>query len=649
MKQTATNQFQDGLNLDLHPIVTPNSVLTDNLNGTFITYNGNEFCLQNDRGNVLKTKLSDGFVPIGIKEHNGVLYIISCSEDEDGESESEIGTYPGVDWPSHYSDVDENEKSFLQEYRPLKNLKKPHEMDKLFPFRTGLFDFDRSHPVSIEIQDSYDGSINLILTDGKNPARIINTGFSVLPNNKYKLIKREGEINSNYYNTKTLLSQTRLITGCTEMTKFSLVDVPKTGQLPGGNYTFYLKYGDADANLTDVVAQSSTVSVFISDDTIGSVRGTLANERTDKAIVLKLENLDTAFNYFHLFYTREYSDTNGFEMRESVELSEPYLIGSKTETVTITGFETTTSISEEDLNIQFLQAESVKTAAQQQGMLFLGNIKTVLNKTLKNLSYGVKVTIDTYSNQDELKWVDPQSSNFRNTPLKGAEYYDVHNIYERVGYWPGEYYRFGIVYILRDGSTTQAYNMIGCNDLTTNEGGLEGTFDENGYYVSGDTTYNKLGIFKVPGDDVFDTHDYENNTISSIYFKFEFTPETISALKKEGVIGYFVVRQKRNPITYCQGITLGCDSKCGAPAIPLSTSNGSAYFTQRFLTQEGNLMKGEELSETDFLKACEINISDGSRLENNTYLYETQIHDNHTSESTSKYIYIPSYSNYKVD
>jgi len=94
MKQTATNQFQDALNMDLHPIVTPNSVLTDNLNGTFITYNGNEFCLQNDRGNVLKATLSEGFVPIGIKEHNGVLYIVSYNDDT---GDGEIGTYPGVD------------------------------------------------------------------------------------------------------------------------------------------------------------------------------------------------------------------------------------------------------------------------------------------------------------------------------------------------------------------------------------------------------------------------------------------------------------------------------------------------------------------------------------------------------------------------
>ena len=50
-KQEATNGFSKGLNMDLNPISTPNEILTDCLNGTIITYNGNEWNLQNDMGN----------------------------------------------------------------------------------------------------------------------------------------------------------------------------------------------------------------------------------------------------------------------------------------------------------------------------------------------------------------------------------------------------------------------------------------------------------------------------------------------------------------------------------------------------------------------------------------------------------------------
>ena len=51
MRKEAINTFQNGLVYDLNPITTPDNVLTDNVNGTFITFNGDELALQNDAGN----------------------------------------------------------------------------------------------------------------------------------------------------------------------------------------------------------------------------------------------------------------------------------------------------------------------------------------------------------------------------------------------------------------------------------------------------------------------------------------------------------------------------------------------------------------------------------------------------------------------
>ena len=52
MRKEAVNTFNDGLNFDLNPLTTPNNVLTDCVNGTFITFNGDELALQNDAGNI---------------------------------------------------------------------------------------------------------------------------------------------------------------------------------------------------------------------------------------------------------------------------------------------------------------------------------------------------------------------------------------------------------------------------------------------------------------------------------------------------------------------------------------------------------------------------------------------------------------------
>ena len=93
MKKNSVNTFTEGLICDLDPINVPNNVLTDCLNGTIITYDGNEYSLQNDKGNYPLTdcKLKENFIPVGIKEYNGILYIVSMNPLT---GEEEIGSYP---------------------------------------------------------------------------------------------------------------------------------------------------------------------------------------------------------------------------------------------------------------------------------------------------------------------------------------------------------------------------------------------------------------------------------------------------------------------------------------------------------------------------------------------------------------------------
>lgn len=93
LRQTQANTFSDGLNMDLHPLTTPNTILTDCVNGTMITYNDNEFVLQNERGNsrIDGACLNDGFIPVAMKEYNGILYIISHNPQT---KHTEIGTFP---------------------------------------------------------------------------------------------------------------------------------------------------------------------------------------------------------------------------------------------------------------------------------------------------------------------------------------------------------------------------------------------------------------------------------------------------------------------------------------------------------------------------------------------------------------------------
>lgn len=73
--------------------------LTDALNATFVTYNGNELMLQNDMGNSrIQDRitgsimgLKEGFIPLSMKEHGGILYIASYNPKT---RTSELGSIP---------------------------------------------------------------------------------------------------------------------------------------------------------------------------------------------------------------------------------------------------------------------------------------------------------------------------------------------------------------------------------------------------------------------------------------------------------------------------------------------------------------------------------------------------------------------------
>ena len=114
-KQIQTNIFTGGLNTDLHPLTTPNNILTDCINGTIITYNGNEFILQNDMGNykLNLSSLKNNYIPIGIKEYNGIIYIVSYNPVD---KLTEIGSFPFPKRTYNSDNTETKECAELEEY-----------------------------------------------------------------------------------------------------------------------------------------------------------------------------------------------------------------------------------------------------------------------------------------------------------------------------------------------------------------------------------------------------------------------------------------------------------------------------------------------------------------------------------------------------
>ena len=620
-KQEATNGFSKGLNMDLNPISTPNEILTDCLNGTIITYNGNEWNLQNDMGNYSfpGCELPDGFIPIGMKAYGDILYIISYN---DNSKLSQIGTFPSPE----YNGINGN---IVKKYSPLQNYKKSGS-DTYGDFIANL-NMDLKHPIDIEIQESYDGSVNLIINDDKNEPRLINSGFAVREGGKYELIERNQYEQTNKYSEEKLNSQIKLIRTIKEIPRIEFEELLYTGQLKGGNYNFYIKFADGDYNKTDIVCESSVISIFNGNpNSISSISGAWQSEITDKAIKLKIKNIDPTFSNIYVYYTREYCDANGYKLTEAKMLSDEFNIpkdkNNEYEFI-ITGVEKTEDISIEELNVQYLPISKAETQAQQQNMLFLANIgnANVDNKRLQDLAYRVQVQLARKT--DSIGWV-----NENYIGLNGSEYYDPKNIYECLGYWPEEYYRFGIVFIKDDDTLTPVFNIIGCEFNGNNFNSLEGIidsnikylysdFNDNGFFEeNGKLIANKWGIFKNPTQTIETNIQQENNIIFTgknsethpWYYKFYLDYPTQALLKDYGVKGYFYVRQKRVPTVLCQGLCIGIDERSKTPILFDSNFKKNYAVDKKYNEASGNkyyrFINGMPLFEYDRIDKKDNNI-----------------------------------------
>jgi hypothetical protein len=93
MRKETFNSFAKGMSKDYNPLVVGKESYTDCLNGTLITYNGNEMSLQNDMGNaeIGTAFLPEGYVPVGMKEYGGIIYVAAYNP---AENKSQIGCFP---------------------------------------------------------------------------------------------------------------------------------------------------------------------------------------------------------------------------------------------------------------------------------------------------------------------------------------------------------------------------------------------------------------------------------------------------------------------------------------------------------------------------------------------------------------------------
>ena len=466
-----------------------------------------------------------------------------------------------------------------------------HEPGELVDFITDELSFNISHPVDILPQYSYDGSINLILNDGLNIPRLINSRFTVTGKNTYKVIDRKGDNDTNIYDQGEQFDvDTSLFKNVNKIPKLEYLGT-STGNMSIGNYHFYFKYADADGNESDWVAESGLVSVFIGN-TPNSVNTGIRDENSVKSVRFKLSNIDIGYSYVKVYYTRYTADVNSNYVVHAKRIDKNFLVSnSGTCSILITGDENETEVTLEEINSSFDVIQNAQTQCSAANRLFMANI----HKTRVEYDKLTKLSLCfcPYKTEENYPLIDNGIDVNYNISANTDGYYDSEFIYNKTGYWPGELYRFGVVYILKDGSLSPVFNIRGATNVPTiqKEGNTTSIYykvehdfinsevseEEKLDYVLQEIEYSEDDFIIVGGQGKnenakgvvqFSTDFYNSQQAFPIIgLNIRANKLVIEELKKY-VKGFFFVRQKRIPLTLAQGIVIGLDKESRTPTLP---------------------------------------------------------------------------------
>ena len=522
--------------------------------------------------------------------------------------------------------------NLVNRYNPFQNLLVD---GKLQSFQTANLELDLNSPVNIEVQPSFDGSVNLILNNDSMNPRLINSKFSVQEGNTFAVIDQNGNKDTNIYDDTQLDLDTRLYKTINKIPTLEFEGLSLNGKMKCGSYNFYFKFSDNDGNETDFISESGVVVCHIGNiNDPQSIRMGMSDEDSKKSIKFKLSNLDTAYDYIRVYYTRTTSDSTQQKVVTAHYIDDKFQIDNDYCELLITGFENHVDIDATQINPLYEIADSVKAQAQCQDMLFFGNINkpTIPYQDLADLSLHF---IPNIISSDPIGNLD---GNYRDqSGQKLYEYYNANNIYSNLGYWPEEYYRFGIIYLLNDFTLSPVFNIRG---LDLDSGLIYQNYpiyktvdsvqfrnyigiDENNYLINKVNAYeNSDGVIKLGKQQViynngvrplaiqFNVQDVrylsDGVTIDTTYI----TPgaDTLAELAKY-TKGFFIVRQERVPTIYAQGVAIS-KTNDGFGNLPLLKSDNN-WIIESFLSGEGST---RILGDTMLTLATSTNISQKAAL-----------------------------------
>lgn len=461
--------------------------------------------------------------------------------------------------------------------------------------------FDREHPVDLTLQDSYDGSVNVIFNDDKNRPRLVNSRFSVQEGKTYLIPDHKGMKDTNLYDSKTFDIDTSLKKVTVKIPKLTFEGLEDGGEMPCGTYTFYFKFADADDNETEVIAESGIVQCHIGKvNDPGKIRMGMEDENSQKIVKFKLTNIDSGFDYVKVLYVRTSTDNSRAVQPTYHIIDYKFPILHEECDIYIRGTETILGATEEDILMDYADINAVKTQEQTDNILFFGNIAKAEHDWDALAEFSRQITASAVQTANIGYLNQNYTDTFEQDPDHAFGYYNMKNVYYRVGYWPDEFYRFGIVYIFNDDSISPVFNILG-GIIEGLEGSQEDAasayrtfltsgkrvnYEPEDFFYDKDNLINSKGVVRLPKVSILSANKLGLMASHPLSIKFSLSGSKAipvsDLLEKHSVKGYFFVRQKRIPTIVGQGMVIGKTSR-EYGSFPVLKNDG-AYVTRSFLS-----------------------------------------------------------------
>ena len=250
-----------------------------------------------------------------------------------------------------------------------------------------------------------------------------------------------------------------------------------------GAYQLALAYVDKDLIATNYVIVDNPVSIVDDIESVLPIErydGAPAGTQTGKSIVWKIYDYNTDYDYIRPAIIQHLGGVRFAFQLHDIELT----VEGPDIVLTFSGTEGYQSSSVDEIVIDTVAYDTVKTITQLDDVLYLGNLTREVDVEFQNAAGNIKLfpKIRQVSSFDEFSMLSDNIENgFIELPpfeaSKANGYRDPYNTYKRRGYTRGEVYSFYISFIMNDGSMSYAYHIPGRESIQDELDALDTSLD----------------------------------------------------------------------------------------------------------------------------------------------------------------------------